>query len=314
MVGRSPVSFRWDVIASGDDGPGPRSRHGLAYDRGEAATVLFGGIIWDGVPTLCSDSWELRDGRWSRVEVPKSPAARHRGAMVYDAVRGNVVLFGGQGVTNAMLGGTWVFERGKWQKRRTGWWWNRPAPRCGHALAFDEEAGVTVLFGGIGSGDRALGDTWLFDGGSWKPVAGRGPPYRRYAAFAYDPDLKGCVLHGGAVDDRGRKCFGDTWLFRERTWTRLADGFDTDIRDDHGLAYHPAAKRLVMLEGVAGARGILVREADGWRSAGVVELHPRHQCSPLAWDARLTGLVLHGGERHHAGPQLDETRVLRLSA
>src|SRR5262249_34523104 len=27
----------WEVIASGDDGPGPRSRHGLVYDRSAKA-------------------------------------------------------------------------------------------------------------------------------------------------------------------------------------------------------------------------------------------------------------------------------------
>jgi hypothetical protein len=43
------------------------------------------------------------------------------------------------------------------------------------------------------------------------PVERRARP-RRYAAFAYDPDLTGCVLHGGAADDTGRKIFGDAWL------------------------------------------------------------------------------------------------------
>jgi hypothetical protein len=38
---------------------------------------------------------------------------------------------------------------------------------------------------------------------------------------------------------------------------RLPLGFDTDVRDDHGLAYHRAAKALVMLDGRRGARGVL---------------------------------------------------------
>jgi hypothetical protein len=57
-----------------------------------------------------------------------------------------------------------------------------------------------------------------------------------------------------------------------------------------------------------------VREADGWRKAEAAPLPPRHQCSPLAWDDSLNGLVLFGGEVRHGGPQYNTTRVLRLLA
>jgi hypothetical protein len=181
-------------------------------------------------------------------------------------------------------------------------------------LAFDEQAGIAVLFGGIDPDDNPLGDTWLFDGSSWREVRGMAPPARRYAALAYDPDLKGCLLHGGSEDDHGQRTFGDAWLFQENDWKRLGKSFDTDPRDDHGLAYHRQAKRMVMLEGVAGARGILVREVTGWQAVEACPLHPRHQCSPLTWDDELGGLLLHGGESRHGGPQFDTTRLLRMPA
>jgi hypothetical protein len=181
-------------------------------------------------------------------------------------------------------------------------------------MAFDEQAGAAVLFGGINSDDRPLGDTWLFDGTSWKKVSGVSPPARRYAALAYDHGLKGCVLHGGAEDDHGHRTFGDAWLFRNGAWTLLEKGFHTAPRDDHGLGYHRAARRLVMLEGVAGARGILLRGEEGWQTVEASPPHPRHQCSPLAWDAALGGLLLHGGEARHGGPQFDTTLLLRMPA
>jgi hypothetical protein len=312
MANNAPVTFTWRVVATGGESPGPRSRHGLVFDREAKAIVLVGGIIWDEHETLRSDTWEFRDGHWSQVEAA-GPPARHRGAMVYDSRRGCSVLFGGQGNRNDFLGDTWTYADRRWRQWRA-WWGRRPAPRCGHSLAFDDEAGVTVLFGGVDRTQKSRGDTWLFDGGSWRPVEGPAPPPRRYAAFAYDPDLKGCVLHGGSEDDHGRRGFRDTWLFRDETWERMASGFDTDVRDDHGLAYHRAARRLVMLEGVGGARGVLVREASGWRPADATPLHPRHQCSPLAWDEGLHGLMFHGGEVRHGGPQFDTTWLLQLSA
>jgi hypothetical protein len=179
-------------------------------------------------------------------------------------------------------------------------------------MAFDERAGVAVLFGGIGAKRESLGDTWLFDGTSWTEVRGKSPIARRYAALAYDPDLRGCVLHGGSEDEARRQSFGDTWLFRGRAWERLGKEFDTIPRDDHGFGYHRGARRLVMLEGVAAPRGILVRESTGWKAVAANPLHPRHQCSPLAWNADLGGLLMHGGEAHHEGPQFDKTMLLRM--
>jgi hypothetical protein len=181
-------------------------------------------------------------------------------------------------------------------------------------MAYDEQTGFAVLFGGIDPRDRPLGDTWLFDGTSWSRVGGPAPPARRYAALAYDPDLKGCVLHGGAEDDRGRRTFGDAWLFGANVWKPLGPNFDTDPRDDHGLGYHRNAKRLVMLEGVGGARGALARVATGWQAVETNPIHPRHQCAPLTWDDELGGLLLYGGESHHGGPQFDKTLLLRMPA
>ncbi len=310
---REPApTLGWEVIASGNAGPGERSRHGLVYDRRAKSAVLFGGVVWTPQWNLQADTWELHGREWTRVRTSETPPARHRGAMVYLDSQGQSLLFGGQGSANDFLGDTWTYSSRRWRRVRPGGM--APPPRCGHCMAFDEQAGVAVLFGGIDARMNSLGDTWLYDGTSWNEVRGMNPPAHRYAALAYDPDLKGCVLHGGSEDEAGRRSFGDTWLFRERTWKRLGRNFDTDPRDDHGLGYHRVARRLVMLEGVAGARGILVLETTGWRAVEANPLHPRHQCSPLAWDDELGGLLLHGGEAHHEGPQFDTTLLLRMPA
>jgi hypothetical protein len=180
-------------------------------------------------------------------------------------------------------------------------------------MAFDEQLGKTVLFGGGGVDDsHSLADTWLFDGSSWQEVRGHGPTGRRYASMAYDPDLRGCLMHGGSVDDAGRQGHCEAWLFRDGEWVHLPQ-LDTGVRDDHGLAYHHGARMLLMLEGTQGARGILARSSAGWRPVPVRKLHPRHQCSPWAWDEDLQGLVMHGGETHHGGENFDATCVLRVS-
>jgi hypothetical protein len=233
--------------------------------------------------------------------------------MAYDSARGYSVLFGGQksglfpiGVWGGFSNETWIYEDSNWRKLS---FWRRPAARCGHSLTFDEKNGLIVLFGGIDRFDRSLGDTWLFDGGSWRRMSGPGPTARRYAAFAFDPGLEGCVLQGGAADDQGKVMFGDTWIFQDYRWTCLQ--FQTDARDDHGIAYHRRAEKLLLLDGINSTRGLLGLTSIGWQAQEVSPLHPRHQCSPLAWDNGLEGIVLYGGEEYHGGSQFDFTLVLR---
>ena len=148
----------WDVVQSGLQGPGPRSRHCFVYDSGAKVCVIFGGISWadGGVPY--SDCWELRDGNWSPVGGSNSPVGRQRGAMVYDSKRGHSVLFGGQGKRKndwPSFGDTWFYANRRWQQWDAGSG-KQPEPRAGHSLAFDEETGMVVLFGGLGIGYVAV--------------------------------------------------------------------------------------------------------------------------------------------------------------
>lgn len=299
--------MRWRTISSGREGPGPRSRHGLAYDRNSQSTVLFGGIVWAFGGLLKSDTWELNRGTWKRIRSWRAPPARHRGAMVYLDGPGFSLLFGGQGRFGGMLGDAWSYYNRRWRRLARG-----PSPRCGHALAHCEREGAAVLFGGIDPSDQPLGDTWLFDGRDWTSVRGHGPEPRRYAALAYDPHFKGCLLHGGAHDDNGKTLYGDTWLFRDRAWHCLGSHFETDSRDDHGMAYHRAAGRLLLLGGTQGTAKTLARCDDGWRTVEVESTVGKYQCSPAIWDESLEAVVQHGGEAHHGGPQLDSTRVLEM--
>jgi hypothetical protein len=156
--------FRCDVIAEGSRGPGERSRHCLAYDAERQTTVLFGGIVWRDGGNLRNDTWELRVGRWTKIDGKVGPVARHRGAMAHDPVRRVSVLFGGQTSDGSFLQDTWQYADGTWQPWRPGWFGRTPPFRCGHSLTYDEQSGLIVLFGGIDPNDRPLRDTWVFDG------------------------------------------------------------------------------------------------------------------------------------------------------
>jgi hypothetical protein len=305
-----PLPFTWRAIASGDQGPGQRSRHCLAFEQQAKVMVFFGGVVWDKPHVLKDDTWELRAGKWSKIEPGEAPPPCHRGAMVYDSNLGACLLFGGQGNWNQMFGDTWTYSNQQWQNR-SKWFASSPSRRCGHSMAFDKKAGVTVLFGGVGAVGRSLQDTWVYDGNQWESIDGPAPPARRYAALAYDPQLEGCLLQGGSKDDYGKEQLIDSWLFSNRRWKRMPPAFHIDARDDMGMAYHKSAKRLVMLDGLRGDRGVLVRDSAGWKKRETKPLHPRLQCSPLVWDETQDGLVMHGGEVGQGARQYGFTWVLK---
>lgn len=181
-------------------------------------------------------------------------------------------------------------------------------------MAFDEHREAVVMFGGIGTGDRSLDDTWTFDGTRWTKLKIPGPSKRRYAALGYHPELRGCVLHGGSEDDAGKRQFNDTWLLRDDKWTRLAPGFGR--RDDHTVGFHPVSQEFLMLDTLHAPErlGVLNVDEGEWDLQPAAEMPPPHQCSPWVWDETQNGLVMHGGERKHGGPNLAETRVLRYQS
>src|SRR5690242_14087638 len=74
-----------------------------------------------------------------------------------------------------------------------------PGPRVQHAMCYDSDRHVVVLFGGAADanspfGGSAMGDTWEFDGARWRFRSLAGPPPRAKHALAYDSDRHVTVL------------------------------------------------------------------------------------------------------------------------
>lgn len=91
-----------------------------------------------------------------------------------------------------------------------------PGHRYGHALAYDSDRGVTVLFGGENSkvitDPVFLDDTWEYDGTVWRRITIDGPvPARRTRhAMCYDPVQRQVILFGGYGEDG---YFNDIWNY-----------------------------------------------------------------------------------------------------
>jgi hypothetical protein len=66
------------------------------------------------------------------------------------------VLFGGI-TDNKYLNDTWVFDGEKWLSLKLS---SVPPARYGNVLFYDTKRKSVILFGGVGSNSKILGDTW----------------------------------------------------------------------------------------------------------------------------------------------------------
>jgi hypothetical protein len=149
----------------------------------------------------------------SSVGRRAGPGVRNGHRMAGDAVRDEIILFGGVGPQRQFLDDTWILRGGRWLAHRG----RGPSARAWHTMTYDADRGVIVLFGGRGP-NGAVADTWVWDGSRWTEVAGSGPSARDHHAAAYDAAARAVLAFGGFD---GSRVHADTWRFREGSWTEL---------------------------------------------------------------------------------------------
>jgi hypothetical protein len=128
----------------------------MCFDLATGSTLLFGGQS----SALQNDSWRYDGTTWTQVASAATPPARQGHAMVFDAVRGRALLFGGYG-SNGAWGDAWELRGGNWTQCA-------PGSRSSHSLACDAGRGRLVMFGGFERGTGSTGllaaDTWEYAG------------------------------------------------------------------------------------------------------------------------------------------------------
>lgn len=159
---------RW--LRSTASPPPARMVSAMVYDERRGKTVVFGGQgarVNGGNAPMLGDTWEFDGTTWTR-RAESGPAGRMGAGATYDSKRGLVLLFGGanhQGVMNDL----WAWDGAAWKKLAEG----GPEPRVMGHIAYDRKRDRVVLFGGRRGApdDTDLGDTWEWDGATWRKVA-----------------------------------------------------------------------------------------------------------------------------------------------
>ncbi len=149
----------WTRLAPLGDWPSARWGHSAVYDPVGDRMIVFGGST---ATSATNETWQLTfdpEPRWSPFASAELPSPRRMAAMVYDALRQRVVMFGGQAANTGSLADTWILPLGD----STGW---RPATysagipnaRWGAAAVYDDRKDRVVLLGGA---RNACGDGML---------------------------------------------------------------------------------------------------------------------------------------------------------
>jgi len=231
--------------------PSPRADAALAYDPIRRQFVMFGGTTGPQETWVLAFDAQLSSWSWSQRTPASSPSPRRGAQMVFDAARGQIVLFGGN-IGMTLFGDTWSWNGTAWSQLAT----TGPAPRTRHALTYDDVRQRIVLFGGYDELDDVAGDTWEWDGTVWTMRATTGPVPRAAATLTFDPLRRRSVLIGGTDYPVASGTFDDWWEWDGTTWTMA--GSDPAIARSGHAAFYDAFRRGIVIHG--GAKSALARD------------------------------------------------------
>lgn len=246
-------------IDLGPLGTTPRSLAAFAYDPVRKMLVVHGGALpnpnADGSIDWKVDGQTLGwDGKTWRVLSVTGPSPRDHHAMVYDAARKKIVLYGGGDADPSgradYFGDTWEWDGKAWTRITDA----GPGTRVHHAMAYDPVRRKTVVVGGYGPGG-ADGRTWEWDGKTWQDRGESEVALRVSPRIAFDDSRKKIVLFGGDIRDATPS---DTYEWDGARWSRIAEQGPPG-RSVHGLAFDEKRKALILFGG-AGPEPL----ADTW--------------------------------------------------
>ncbi|MGE3172350.1 MAG: kelch repeat-containing protein [Planctomycetota bacterium] len=264
--------------------PAPPARQdtALLFDPSQRRLICFGGGGADSFELL-DDTWRFDGTDWRQQPLALRPLRRAGHEMCFDTRRQRALLFGGR--APGSLNDLWSLQGSSWAPIATS---TRPPVRHYHSMVYDAARDRAVLFGGIGGPhEDELGDTWVFDGADWAPVAPAiAPSPRMRAAMTYDVARDRVVLHGGF--DNG-VAGADTWEFDGATWSAVTSAARPPAWHWIDMVYDPLRGRSVLVGHETSTAGVWYFDG-AWSAASMVDV----PIGTLAFDTTRAATVLIG--------------------
>lgn len=239
--------------------PSPRTAARMAFDESSGVAVMFGGRgFFDTATQVSHDSeetWLWNGGRWLQRFPLTTPPARSAHAMVYDAFRDRIVMFGGRQEPDEpmgnpiLLGDTWVWNGSDWSEASAE---GGPAARQYPGMAFDRSSNRVVLFGGTrfqadGTTAESIIDMWEFDGVGWTEVSANHPAVAK-PLLEYDRVREELILVGIDNADSSRVMYR---FDRETaTWTEIVPATMPTCVNEAAIAWNSESSRIMLVGGI----------------------------------------------------------------
>jgi hypothetical protein len=260
--------------------PPVRQQTAMAFDAQRGVCLLFGG--WDGnVGLRFGDTWEWNGINWTQRLPATQPAPRTGHALVYDAARARIAMFGGS-TGGGESAETWLWDGVNWTLANAV---PSPTARERFAFAYDAASARTLLFGG-NDGNADLGDTWTWDGAQWTQIGGQPgsePGPRHQASMAYDAARGRVQLVGGSIVSLGAfpqpaPGASDLWEWDGAAWHLLLPAsFQPPARSGYVIARDATRQETVMF---GGDGSVLANETWIWNGVDWAQRFPLNR--PLA--------------------------------
>lgn len=172
-----------------------------------------------------------------------------------------------------------------------------PAVRELSAAAYDTRRKRVVLHGGMGVTNREdrRGDTWEWDGKSWRQMTDTSVGTRDHHAMAYDEARGKMVMFGGVKADDHLAT--GTWEWDGVKWTQVATE-GPGGRAHFAMVYDGKRKQVVLFggldEGYKKPNDTWTWDGKTWRKLNE-EGPPRRTHHRMAFDDKAGAIVLFGG-------------------
>lgn len=235
---------------------------------------------------------------WSQVDPEgETPSPRCYQAMVYDSTTGEIIMFGGVGIADA-LQETWSYDAltNEWVELDAS---SEQQPSAARQIpgAYDPTSSQVISFDGT---------TWGYDvsQNEWQRLSPKGDrlaPARTGACMVTDQKSGKVVLFGGTDMSVS---YDETWSYdpSDNTWMELQpEGQVPKGRSDAGMAYDVKSGKIIMFGGVDSEFNCLDDTwsydalANEWTELVTSSAPAARSGLALAYDGQSEQVILFGG-------------------
>lgn len=288
--------------ASPDELPGVRICGLMVYDIESDIVLQYGGF--DGT-TGTGDIWayDVETDTWENMTPANSPPGRFGQGFVYDESRDKVLMFFG------VNGHTYYNDMWEYDYNTNTWTeitpTVSPSPRCKGGSAYDIESDQVIFFGGYGSDEINVAETWTYnyDENTWVNKTGdSNPPARKRNPLMYDEANDITIMFGGWLG--GSDVIGDTWAydFESNTWENMNPSVAPTPRARYGRVYLPEDEVVMVTHGYIGEDGdindtwVYDYAENTWTEIDITgEAMQKRHCFQMALDTESGIIVAQGG-------------------